>query len=107
MCFISHTQNKRVFVGARAKGNMLIYEKKRMAVGDFEMSQKQFVINNDQMAAIVVDVVGIILVLVGALMARAHHPFLGAVSYWIGFVLLIVALIIFVLGMRRVNVQKP
>jgi putative Mn2+ efflux pump MntP len=85
---------------------MLIYEKKRMAVGDFEMSQKQFVINNNQMAAIVVDLLGIIFVLVGALIVRAHHPFLGAVSYWIGFVLLIVALIIFVLGMRRLNVQK-
>ena len=71
------------------------------------MSQKQFVMSSEQMAAIIVDVLGIILVLVGALIVRAHSGSrLGAGSYWLGFALLIVALIIFVLTMRKTNVPK-
>ena len=78
-----------------------------MAVRDFEMSQKQFIISNDQMAAIIMDVVGIILVLVGALIVHARsNSGVGLTLYWLGFALLIVALIIFVLTMRKINVQK-
>ena len=78
-----------------------------MTKGDFRMSQKQFVMNTDQMVAISVDVIGIILVLIGALIVHAHtNSGLGLGLYWLGFVLLIVALIIFVLTMRKVSTQK-
>ena len=71
------------------------------------MGQKQFVMNTDQMVAISVDVIGIILVLIGALIVHAHsNSGLGLGLYWVGFVLLIVALIIFVLTMRKVSMQK-
>jgi drug/metabolite transporter (DMT)-like permease len=59
------------------------------------------------MVAISVDVIGIILVLIGALIVHAHsNSGLGLGLYWLGFVLLIVALIIFVLTMRKVSTQK-
>ena len=95
-------------LGQRALLLISLYIKRNeMAVGDFEMSQKQFVISNDQMAAIIVDVLGIVLVLVGSLIVHAHsNSGVGLALYWLGFVLLIVALIIFVLGMRKVNVTK-
>jgi protein-S-isoprenylcysteine O-methyltransferase Ste14 len=75
--------------------------------GDSRMGQKQFVMNTDQMVAISVDVIGIILVLIGALIVHAHsNSGLGLGLYWLGFVLLIVALIIFVLTMRKISTQK-
>ena len=71
------------------------------------MSQKQFIINSEQMVAISVDVIAIILVLVGALIVHAKSSSrLGLGLYWLGFALLIVALIIFVLTMRKANTQK-
>jgi protein-S-isoprenylcysteine O-methyltransferase Ste14 len=85
----------------------LYMKRNQMAKGDFRMSQKQFVMNTDQMVAISVDVIGIILVLIGALIVHAHsNSGLGLGLYWVGFVLLIVALIIFVLTMRKVSTQK-
>ena len=59
------------------------------------------------MVAIVLDILGIIFVLVGATIARAHSGTgMGVLLYWIGFVLLIVALIMFVWHMRKPNVEK-
>jgi hypothetical protein len=49
------------------------------------MNPKKFVINNDQMAAIIVDVVGIILVLVGALIVHSHsNSGVGLALYFVG-----------------------
>lgn len=59
------------------------------------------------MVAIFLDVIGIILVLVGAAIARAHSgQGVGLGIYWVGFVLLIVSLILFVLGMRKASAQS-
>ncbi len=59
------------------------------------------------MAAILFDVLGIILVLVGATIARAHSGTgAGVLLYWVGFVLLVVALIMFVWNMRKPNTEK-
>jgi len=71
------------------------------------MSEKQFYASSNQMVAIVLDVLGIILVLVGASIARAHSgQGVGLGIYWIGFILLIVALIIFIWSMRKPPVEK-
>ena len=52
------------------------------------MSEKQFYVTSNQMIAILLDVFGIILVLVGATIARAHSGTgLGVILYWVGFVL--------------------
>jgi Kef-type K+ transport system membrane component KefB len=57
--------------------------------------------------AILLDVLGIILVLIGAAIARAHSgQGVGLGIYWVGFVLLIVALIIFVWSMRKPKMEK-
>jgi len=57
--------------------------------------------------AILLDVIGIILVLVGASIARAHSgQGVGLGIFWVGFVLLIVSLILFVWSMRKPNVEK-
>ena len=62
---------------------------------------------DNQMAAIVLDILGIVLVLVGATIARAHSGTgVGVLLYWLGFVLLIVALIIFVWSMRKPKAEK-
>jgi uncharacterized membrane protein len=69
------------------------------------MSSKQFVVNSMQLIAILLDVIGLILNLVGASIARTHSGSgLGFGLYWVGFVLLIVALIAFVLGLRKTTV---
>jgi len=69
--------------------------------------EKSVVMNNMQLTTIAVDVIGIILVLIGALIVHAHsNSRLGLGLYWLGFVLLIVALIIFVLTMRKVGVKR-
>ena len=71
------------------------------------MSEKMFYATSNQVVAIVLDVLGIILVLVGATIARAHSGTgVGVLLYWVGFVLLIVALIMFVWHMRKPNVEK-
>lgn len=71
------------------------------------MSEKQFYVTSNQMAAILFDVLGIILVLVGATIARAHSGTgAGVLLYWVGFVLLVVALIMFVWNMRKPNTEK-
>jgi Kef-type K+ transport system membrane component KefB len=59
------------------------------------------------MVAILLDILGIILVLVGASVARAHSGTgFGLVVFWIGFVFLIVALILFVWNMRKPRMEK-
>ncbi|MGO8807690.1 MAG: hypothetical protein ACLQO7_14060 [Candidatus Bathyarchaeia archaeon] len=71
------------------------------------MSEKQFYASSNQMVAIILDVLGIILVLVGASIARAHSgQGVGLGIYWVGFILLIVALIIFIWSMRKPPVEK-
>ena len=71
------------------------------------MTEKQFYANANQMIAIILDIFGIILVLVGASVARAHSGEGGGlVIYWLGFVLLIVSLILFVWNMRKPNMAK-
>ncbi len=71
------------------------------------MTEKQFYATSNQVVAILLDALGIILVLVGATIARAHSgEGVGLVIYWIGFILLIVALILFVWNMRKPTVEK-
>lgn len=71
------------------------------------MTEKQFYASTNQMIAIILDIFGIILVLVGASVARAHSgEGVGLVIYWLGFVLLIVSLILFVWNMRKPNMAK-
>jgi uncharacterized RDD family membrane protein YckC len=71
------------------------------------LSEKIFYATSNQVVAILLDVLGIILVLVGATIARAHSGTgVGVILYWVGFVLLIVALIIFVWSMRKQKVEK-
>ncbi len=71
------------------------------------MSEKQFYASSNQMVAIILDILGIILVLVGATIARAHSGTgVGVGLYWVGFVLLIVALILFVWNMRKPSMEK-
>ena len=71
------------------------------------MSEKQFYATSNQMVAIILDILGILLVLVGATIARAHSGTgVGVLVYWLGFVLLIVALIIFVWSMRKPKAEK-
>jgi len=71
------------------------------------MSEKQFYASSNQVVAILLDVIGIILVLVGASIARSHSgQGVGLGIYWVGFVLLIVALIIFICSMRKPSVAK-
>jgi protein-S-isoprenylcysteine O-methyltransferase Ste14 len=72
------------------------------------MSEKQSSASSNQMIlqhvrkapllhAVFLDVLGIILVLVGALYTHFHeHSIAGEGVFWVGFVLLIVALILFV-----------
>ena len=71
------------------------------------MSDKQFSATTNQMVAVILDILGIIFVLVGAAIARAHSgEGVGLGIYWIGFVLLIVSLILFVWGMRKPSMEK-
>lgn len=71
------------------------------------MTEKQFYATSNQVVAILLDVFGIILVLVGATIARAHSgEGVGLVIFWVGFILLIVALIMFVWNMRKPTVEK-
>jgi len=66
-----------------------------------------FYATSNQVVAILLDVLGIILVLVGATIARAHSGAgVGLIIYWVGFILLIVALIMFVWNMRKPNPEK-
>ena len=66
------------------------------------MMEKNVVMNNMQLGGIVADVIGIILVVIGGLVtyARARSG-VGISLFWVGWVLLIIALIIFVLSMRK------
>jgi uncharacterized Tic20 family protein len=66
------------------------------------MMEKNVVMNNMQLGAIVADVIGIILVLVGGLVTYAHaRSGAGIGLFWVGWVLLIIALIIVVMSMRK------
>lgn len=61
------------------------------------MSDKNMMGNTNQMVAILLDIFGIILVLVGALYTHYHEgSAAGEGIFWVGWVLLIVALILFV-----------
>jgi len=69
--------------------------------------EKSVVMNNMQLTTIAVDVVGIILVLVGGLVTYAHaRSGLGIALFWVGWILLIIALILSVLSMRKPIVAK-
>jgi len=64
--------------------------------------EKSVVMNNMQLTTIAVDVIGIILVLVGGLVSYAHaRSGLGIALFWVGWILLIIALIAFLLSMRK------
>jgi protein-S-isoprenylcysteine O-methyltransferase Ste14 len=66
------------------------------------MTEKKMVGNTSKMVAILLDVLGIIVVLVGALYTHYHEGSrLGEGVFWVGWVLLIVSLIIFVWSMRK------
>jgi protein-S-isoprenylcysteine O-methyltransferase Ste14 len=66
------------------------------------MTEKKMMGNTSKMVAILLDVLGIIVVLVGALYTHYHEgSTLGEGVFWIGWVLLIVSLIIFVWDMRK------
>ena len=66
------------------------------------MSEKQFVFSTVQLIAILLDVLGLILNLIGASIARAHSGSgVGIGLYWVGFVFLILGLIAFIWGLRR------
>ena len=72
------------------------------------MTENKMLVNTNQMVAILLDVLGIILVLVGASVARAHSgQGVGLGIFWLGFVLLIVALILFIWNMMKPNMMKP
>ncbi len=72
------------------------------------MTENKMLANTNQMVAILLDVLGIILVLVGASIARAHSgQGVGLGIFWIGFVLLIVALILFIWNIMKPNMMKP
>ena len=65
------------------------------------MGGRQFVVNGNQLIAILLDVVGLVLNLVGASIARAHPKLaVGFGLYWAGIALLILALIVFILSLR-------
>jgi drug/metabolite transporter (DMT)-like permease len=78
------------------------------------MSEKQMSGNNqmmassNQMIAIILDIIGIILVLVGGLYEYYHSKSgAGAGIFWLGIVLLIVALILFLWnGMKKSMMSK-
>ena len=63
--------------------------------------EKNVVMNNMQLYTIIADVLGIVLVLVGALINYAHRSGAGVALFWIGWVLLIIALIMMIMGMRK------
>ena len=82
------------------------------------MSEKQLSASSDQGIlnhvrkaplphAVFFDVLGIILVLVGALYTHYHEgSTAGEIVFWVGFVLLIMALIIFVWSKGKSNMEK-
>ena len=64
--------------------------------------------NSNQMIAIILDILGIIIVLVGGLY-EYYHPKSGAGAgvFWLGIVVLIVALILFIWsGMKKPSMAK-
>jgi O-antigen/teichoic acid export membrane protein len=72
------------------------------------MSEKQMSMNSNQMIATILDILGIIIVLVGGLY-EYYHPKSGAGAgvFWLGIVVLIVALIIFIWGgMKKPSMAK-
>ena len=72
------------------------------------MTENKMLASTNQMVAILLDVLGIILVLVGASVARAHSgQGVGLGIFWLGFVLLIVALILFIWNMMKPTMIKP
>ena len=72
------------------------------------MSEKQLNSSSNQMVAVILDVLGIILVLVGGLYGYYHAKSAGgAALFWVGIVLLIVALILFLWnGMKKPMMAK-
>ena len=68
--------------------------------------EKNVVMNNMQLATIIADVLGIVLVVVGALINYAHRSGGGAALFWVGWVLLIIALIMVIMGMRRTQCKN-
>ena len=70
--------------------------------------EKNVIMNNMQLLTIAADVLGIVLVLVGALINYAHRSASGVGLFWIGWILLIIALIMMIMGMRKtMPMQKP
>ena len=63
--------------------------------------QKSVVMNNEQLALVIADVLGIVLVLVGAIINYAHRSAGGTALFWLGWVLLIIALIMMIMSMRK------
>ena len=66
------------------------------------MTEKQMNTSSNQMVAMILDVLGIIFVLVGGLYEYYHAKSGGgAALFWLGIVLLIVALILFAWNMMK------
>lgn len=66
------------------------------------MTEKQMSSSSNQMVAAILDILGIILVLAGGLYEYYHAKSgAGAVIFWVGIVLLIVALILFLWNMMK------
>jgi len=64
--------------------------------------EKNVVMNNMALATLIADVLGIVLVLVGGLVTYAHaRSGAGIALFWVGWVLLIIALILMIMGMRK------
>jgi len=72
------------------------------------MNENQMNTSSNKMVAVILDVLGLILVLVGGLINYAHsRSGVGVGLFWIGFVLLIVALILFLWdAMKKPMMQK-
>ena len=66
------------------------------------MSEKQMNTSSNQMVAMILDILGIIFVLVGGLYEYYHAKSGGgAALFWLGIVLLIVALVLFAWNMMK------
>ena len=63
--------------------------------------EKNVVMNNMQLVTIIADALGIVLVLVGALINYAHRSVGGVTLFWLGWALLVIALILMFMGMRK------
>jgi len=71
------------------------------------MTENKMNTASNKMVAVILDVLGLILVLVGALINYVHRSAGGVALFWVGFILLIVALLLFLWdAMQKPMMQK-